>query len=104
MSRIRSDRPVDAKRALMTTDEEHSLRQSFRGSPCEACGINDDTIVGCHFNFGDTGGMGIKARGLIAGLCAECHNYLDRRQGTEKQRTWVLERLIQKMLRDRLFK
>jgi len=101
VSRIDNQRPINPKRAVMTEKEESKLRASFKDSPCEACGINDGTVVGAHLNFGDYGGMGIKARGMIAGLCCACHALLDGRDHDPHGRVRVLQQLCQKLLRDR---
>lgn len=99
MTQIRP-RPIHKKNKI-TREQEKRYMATFREiGVCEACGIANGTIVPAHFNLGE-GGTGYRAPGLIAGLCFACHNLIDRRVIDEKQRTWVLEKLCQKLLRDR---
>jgi len=100
MSRIVNTRPVNPRRAIMTEKQERDYMNTFKGGVCEACGINDGTIVPAHMNMG-LGGTGYRAKGIVGGLCVRCHDLLDRRVIDEKARTQVLEKLAQKLLRDR---
>ena len=106
MSRIDNQRPVDARTAVMTEKQERAYMASFRSMEfCEACGVSDGTIVPAHFNL-NAGGTGYRAKGIVAGLCNRprgCHDIIDRRSGTDADRMWVLERLVQKLLRDRAY-
>ena len=60
-----------------------TLLKVVRQSPCQICGLNDDTVVAAHSNQQRDGkGMGIKAHDYrIAALCYTCHSKLD--QGSE---------------------
>ena len=57
-----------------------------RNSPCQMCGIEDETIVGAHSNqLRDGKGRGIKAHDYrVAYLCYKCHTAID--QGTAMSR------------------
>ena len=52
-------------------------------SPCQACGIEDGTIVAAHSNMlRDGKGMGIKAHDYrVAYLCYKCHHAIDQGSG-----------------------
>ena len=66
---------------------------SFEGRPCEACGIEDGTIVGAHLRAGLEGGTSLKPPDdLVAALCYRCHLLDD----TE---TWL--RVLKNLLRER---
>lgn len=102
MSEIRH-RPIRQKSAIMTAEQERRyINECFRDVPCESCGIMDNTIVPAHLNL-DHGGMGTKARGMIAALCFACHAIAD---GRDKQgdRFEIWARVAQKMMRDRAVK
>jgi hypothetical protein len=69
------------------------LLKLARHSPCQICGIEDDTVVSAHSNqLRDGKGKGIKAHDYrIAYLCYHCHYALD--QGTvlnkeDKKEIW----------------
>lgn len=55
------------------------LLEIVRQFPCQACGIDDGTVVGAHSNqLRDGKGRGIKAHDYrIASLCFKCHSELD---------------------------
>lgn len=55
------------------------LLELVRKFPCQACGIDDGTIVAAHSNqLRDGKGKGIKAHDYrIASLCFKCHSELD---------------------------
>ena len=104
MSQIKNTRPIDAKKAIMSKAEERKFMDSFRKIViCEGCGAYSETIVPCHLNFG-LGGTGYRAKGIVAALCSDCHNILDRRVRDEAARTLILEKLCQKLLRDRAYR
>jgi len=104
MTRIENTRPIDPKRAIMSTsDEKRYMRTFSKIVICEGCGRYSEAIVPCHLNFG-LGGTGYRAKGIVAALCNEpkgCHDILDRRVVDEKARMQLLEKLCQKLLRDR---
>ena len=75
----------------MDKADERKYMNTFAGTLCEACGRNDGTIVAAHFN-GITGGTGYRVKGVVAGLCATCHDLVDRRGNwTNEARTKVVE-------------
>ena len=55
------------------------LLQKVRESACQACGVQDGTVVAAHSNQQRDGkGIGIKAHDYrIAALCRSCHFKLD---------------------------
>lgn len=55
------------------------LLELVRQFPCQACGIEDGTVVAAHSNqLRDGKGKGIKAHDYrIAALCFRCHAELD---------------------------
>ena len=55
------------------------LLEIVRQFPCQACGIDDGTVVGAHSNqLRDGKGRGIKSHDYrIASLCFKCHSELD---------------------------
>ena len=62
------------------------------GETCVRCGKQRETVVGAHYtgvrrlSYG--GGMGIKVHDcLIADLCQECHEYMDR-LSRDKEGRW----------------
>lgn len=88
------------KNASITREQERAYMRSFRDRDCECCGINDGTVVGAHCNeFG--GGMGYRARGIIAALCADCHAVADGRKGTAEEKRIVWKRVLHNVLRER---
>lgn len=62
------------------------LLEVVRRSPCQHCGMNDDSVVAAHSNqLIDGKGRGIKAHDYrIAALCFRCHYELD--QGSKMSR------------------
>jgi hypothetical protein len=55
------------------------LLEAVRDSPCQACGIQDGTVVAAHSNqLRDGKGRSLKAHDYrIAALCHRCHMELD---------------------------
>lgn len=69
------------------------LMQAYRKIPCQACGIDDGTVVGAHANTAAMGkGRGIKASDqFAASLCHRCHAEVDQGRTmsrTERERVW----------------
>jgi hypothetical protein len=72
--------------------ESQKLLDAARDQPCVRCGIQDGTVVGCHYTgarrhaYG--GGLSIKVWDfLIAHLCANCHRYMDT-LSRDKYKAW----------------
>jgi hypothetical protein len=67
------------------------LLELVRQFPCQACEIEDGTVVAAHSNqLRDGKGKGIKAHDYrIASLCFKCHSELD--QGKNLSKTERLE-------------
>lgn len=63
------------------------LLEIVRQFPCQACGIDDGTVVGAHSNqLRDGKGRGIKCSdAMIAALCYNCHMELDQGKKLSKQ-------------------
>lgn len=77
---------------------DKNYRTSFRGKQCEACGIQDDTIVGAHVRAGEYAGMGTKpSDDLIVALCFHCHA----EQESEPGAMWWLNNILKPILRER---
>ena len=64
----------------------HKLLEAVRESPCQHCGVSDQTISAAHSNqLRDGKGRGLKAHDYrIAALCFKCHSELD--QGRDLSR------------------
>jgi hypothetical protein len=62
------------------------LLEAVRESPCQHCGVSDQTISAAHSNqLRDGKGRGLKAHDYrIAALCFKCHSELD--QGKDRSR------------------
>jgi hypothetical protein len=62
------------------------LLEAVRESPCQHCGVSDQTISAAHSNqLRDGKGRGLKAHDYrIAALCFKCHSELD--QGRDLSR------------------
>lgn len=100
MTEIKQTRPILSKSAF-TKEQDKAYSRTFRNTACEACGVNDGTVVGAHINMGK-GGTALKAWGAQVGLCAFHHDVIDRRiQNKDAIRTWILEKLVQKLAMDR---
>jgi len=56
---------------------ERKYLNTFRGHPCEVCGITDGTTVPAHVNVGH--GKGQKSTGAVIAACGPCHDLLDNR-------------------------
>lgn len=98
MSRIKPQGPPSQRAESFNSD---GYQKTFRDFPCESCGINDDTIVGAHFNM-EGGGMGYRAPGVVAGLCKDCHDIADgRTNAPEKERWKIWGRVLAGILRNR---
>lgn len=98
MTQIKPTKPV-AQRQSPFNDKAY--QKTFKDIPCEACGINDGTVVGAHFNF-EGGGKGLKQSGVVAALCFDCHNIADGRTNVpEKERVKIWLRVLKTLLRDR---
>jgi hypothetical protein len=70
------------------------LLEIVRESPCQHCGIQDNTIVAAHSNqLRDGKGRGLKANDYrIAALCYRCHANLDQGKSLDKsQRVEMFE-------------
>lgn len=82
----------------MTYRNDRLLR-AVRELPCQACGVEDGTIVAAHANQGK--GMGIKSSdATIAALCHACHSMLDQSGAMSKEdRRAFEERMNLKTLR-----
>lgn len=96
MSRIAPQRPPYRKSDISRSDE-----RKFRGTACEACGIDNGTVVGAHLNIGMVG-RGWKVPGAVAGLCDSCHSLADGRVRApieERMKVWL--RVCQKLLIER---
>ena len=70
------------------------LMQAYRKIPCQACGIDDGTVVGAHSNSAEHGkGRSIKASDqFAASLCHRCHMEVDQGRTmsrTERVRVWT---------------
>ena len=53
------------------------LRDEARGKDCQACGINDGTIVLAHLPYRNSG-VSLKCPDYVgAWLCSACHTYAD---------------------------
>lgn len=67
------------------------LLEIARVFPCQACGIDDGTVVAAHSNqLRDGKGKGIKAHDYrIASLCFKCHSELD--QGSKMSKSERVE-------------
>lgn len=70
------------------------LLNNIRYLHCQACGVDDQTVVGAHSNSSAHGkGRSIKADdNMVAALCWDCHHALD--QGhylnkEEKEQFWL---------------
>lgn len=69
------------------------LRALAQGQSCVRCGIEDGTIVCCHY-FGPRrhsygGGMSCKGSDVVsAHLCAKCHRFMDSLSRDKDQR-WI---------------
>lgn len=63
------------------------LLEIVRKSPCQNCGIQDETIVAAHSNqLRDGKGRGLKCSdAMIAALCYTCHSELDQGKNLSKQ-------------------
>ena len=75
--------------------------RTFKDTACEACDKADGTVVPCHCNM-ERGGIGFKARGIVAGLFFDCYNIADGRVPASKEerlKIWV--RVGQKLMLDR---
>ena len=75
----------------MTFRSPAILRLS-RGESCVRCGRQLPTVVGAHYTgvrrLAYGGGMGIKVHDcLVADLCGECHEYMDR-LSRDKEGRW----------------
>ena len=78
--------------------EDEKYRQSFRGRACEACGIQDETIIPAHVRKGQEGGTGYKPDdALIVALCFKCHADQEAHPGYE----WWCEKIFKRWLRNR---
>jgi hypothetical protein len=62
------------------------LLEAVRESPCQHCGVSDQTICAAHSNqLRDGKGRGLKSQDFrIAALCFKCHSELD--QGRDLSR------------------
>ena len=62
------------------------LLEIVRKSPCQNCGIQDETIVAAHSNqLRDGKGRGLKCSDYrIAALCFRCHSDLDQGRSLSK--------------------
>jgi hypothetical protein len=70
------------------------LLEIVRESPCQNCGIQDNTIVAAHSNqLRDGKGRGLKCNDYrIAALCYRCHSDLDQGKSLSKdQRVEMFE-------------
>ena len=70
------------------------LLEIVRESPCQHCGIQDNTIVAAHSNqLRDGKGRGLKCNDYrIAALCYRCHSDLDQGRSLSKdQRVEMFE-------------
>lgn len=67
------------------------LLEIVREFPCQACGIQDGTVVAAHSNqLRDGKGKGIKAHDFrIASLCFKCHSEID--QGSKMSKSERVE-------------
>lgn len=69
---------------------------SFRDRACEACGIEDGTIVAAHVRAGHEGGTGYKpSDDLTVALCFACHQ----RQESEPGPEWWFKNVFKVWLR-----
>ena len=72
--------------------QDRWLLDLARGQSCVACGIQDGTIVACHY-FGPRrhsygGGMSAKGHPIVAAhLCARCHADMDTNM-RDKAKRW----------------
>ena len=65
----------------------NKLLKLAQQSPCQICGIEDETIVAAHSNqLRDGKGRGLKAHDYrIAYLCHQCHTTIDQSNKLTKQ-------------------
>lgn len=71
---------------------------SFRGRACEACGVQDDTIVPAHVRTGLNGGMGLRPPDSdVLALCFKCHSDFDQGGGAK----WLVKHVLLPILRKR---
>lgn len=82
------------------------LMQAYRKIPCQACGIDDGTVVGAHSNQAAHGkGRGIKASDdRAASLCHSCHMAVDQGRSLsrpERESLWTSahEKTVRELLR-----
>ena len=100
MSRVIATRPLHEKERISRAAERRYM-DSFRGYPCESCGIIDDSIVAAHLNVGH-GGTGYRYAGCVAALCSGCHATADGAVAASLEvRLMIWVKVCQKVLRDR---
>ena len=76
-------------------ERNRAYLDSFAGRACEACGLQDDTVVGAHVRFGVEGGMGYKPPDyLVVALCVKCHRDREANPGAD----WWM-RVLKRMLK-----
>ncbi len=82
--------------------DDPAYRQSFAGSSCEACSLNNGSTVPAHFPF-ESFTYGKKVGDdQIVGLCFDCHNIADgRTNASMEERNKIWFRVLKKRLPDR---
>ncbi len=64
-------------------ERDPAYLRSFKDTACEACGVQDGTVVGAHYKVGWFG-YGYKSHDwMVIGLCAKCHRDQEANPGAE---------------------
>ena len=85
-----------------TRRKRNPYLDTYKDSACEACGVNDGTVVGAHFTFERFAWAMKPADALTAGLCVRCHDLVDGRTNAtldERRKIWL--RVLKNRLPDR---
>lgn len=74
--------------------DDKAYRDSFRGRPCEVCGIQDDTIIPAHVDYNRAK---VKTDDLCVALCFECHS----QQHRDGSPGWWVQMVLEPIIRQR---